>query len=198
MHVLAHAPAADVEAVRADVADLARRGLPEIVPSVMRAIERVGLIGRRSEKQVPVQPFGDGGLLGAADAGARLGKIGAGAVHLAHFSFIQHFHGGANVPRAALVGAALHHAVVLARRFDHPAAFLDAERYGLLDVDILPGLASPDGLQSVPIVRCGDGDCINILAVEQIAEINHGIRTVAGQLLHFAHADGEEPLVDVA
>src|SRR5690606_34634690 len=42
---------------------------------------------------------------------------------------------------------------------------------GLLDIDVLAGLAGPDGRQRMPMVRGGDGDGIDILVVEDGAHV---------------------------
>jgi hypothetical protein len=42
---------------------------------------------------------------------------------------------------------------------------------GLLDIDILAGLHRPDAHQGVPVVRRGDRDDIDVLAVEDTAEV---------------------------
>src|SRR5262249_7791033 len=54
-------------------------------------------------------------------------------------------------------------------------------------VDILAGLARPDGHEGVPVVRRGNGDCINRLVLEQLANVNKRLR------LRLACADPSEP-----
>ena len=71
----------------------------------------------------------------------------------------------------AALAALLHHAVVLARRRDNLLRFEHIVRAGLLDVDILAGLAGPDGLQRVLVVGRGDGDGVDGFVFEQLAEV---------------------------
>ena len=87
-------------------------------------------------------------------------------------------------PRAdALVRAALRagldDAVVFARRLDHLAAFPDVVRDRLLDVDVLARLAGPDDDQRMPVVRRGDGDGVDVLVFEQLADIGVGLHRLA-------------------
>ena len=67
--------------------------------------------------------------------------------------------------------ADLDHFAVAGRRFDHPAAFPDRVRCGLLDVDVLAGLQRPDGGERVPVVRRRDHDGVDVLVVEHPPEI---------------------------
>ncbi len=72
---------------------------------------------------------------------------------------------------AAALRADLHDALVLARGLDHLAAFPHVVAGGLLDVDVLAGLAGPDGGQRVPVVGRGDGDGVDFLVVEELAHV---------------------------
>ena len=67
-------------------------------------------------------------------------------------------------------------------------------RQRLLAVDVLLGLAGGHEVQGVPVVGRGDDDGVEVLAVEQLAEVGVGIGLAAGLL-----AGGEQVgLVDVA
>jgi hypothetical protein len=44
-------------------------------------------------------------------------------------------------------------------------------RARLLDVDVLAGLAGPDGLEGVGVVGGGDGDRVDIFVLEKLAEV---------------------------
>ena len=106
-------------------------------------------------------------------------------------------HGGLAARVTAPVEPALDDAVVLAGRLDHGAAFLDGEADGLLDIDVLAGLAGPDGLQSVPVIRRGDGDGVDVLVLNQLAEVDFGFRAVALEFLDLGDAGREKAFVDV-
>ena len=62
----------------------------------------------------------------------------------------------ASAQAAPAVQANLHHAVVLADRLYHLAAFPQGVGTGLLDVHVLAGLAPPDRRQRMPVIRCGN------------------------------------------
>ena len=79
-----------------------------------------------------------------------------------------------SLPRAAL-RAVLDDAVVLAGGLDGDAALVDVVAARLLDVDVLAGLAGPDGHQRVPVVRRGDRDGVDVLVVERLADVLHGL-----------------------
>ena len=64
-----------------------------------------------------------------------------------------------------------HDPVVLAGGLDHPPAFADVVADRLLDVDVLARLAGPDRGQGVPVVRRGDRDGVDVLVVEDLAEV---------------------------
>ena len=53
-----------------------------------------------------------------------------------------------------------------ARRIEHPLAFAEGMRQGLLDVDILAGGARHDGHQRVPVVGRRDDDGVDVGSVE--------------------------------
>ena len=80
--------------------------------------------------------------------------------------------------RAAL-GADLDQPVVLRRGVDHLPAFPDEVGQRLLDVDVLAGLAGPDRRQGVPVLHRGHGDRVEVLAVHQLADVDHFGRPVA-------------------
>ena len=63
----------------------------------------------------------------------------------------------------------LHDAVVLLRRGNQLPALIDAMRTGLLDVNVLAGLAAPNRSESVPMIGRRDADAIDALVVEHTA-----------------------------
>ena len=75
---------------------------------------------------------------------------------------------------------------VLLGRLDHLAAFEDVVAARLLDVDVLARLAGPDRRQRVPVVRRGDADHVDVLAVVDLAEVGLGLGLVAVLLLELA------------
>ena len=66
--------------------------------------------------------------------------------------------------------------VVLSRGANHLATFPESMGAGFLDIDVLTGLTGPDGHQGVPVVRSRDGDGVNRLILEELADISKGLR----------------------
>ena len=146
--VLAHGPAHHVHVVDAGVADVGGRGVPEKVPAVVEAVDVEGRVGSGAEVEIPMHAFGNGGLLGAADRGAALVDDRLAAVDIAPLAGVEEVDGRLVSGIAAAIQADLDDAVVLSRRFDHLAAFVERVAAGLLDIDVLAGLAAPNGVQA--------------------------------------------------
>ena len=73
--------------------------------------------------------------------------------------------------RGAALGSHLDVLAVLALRLDQQRAFGGVVAARLLDVDMLAGLKSGDGHGRVPVVGRGDGDRIDVLGGEELAEV---------------------------
>ena len=93
--------------------------------------------------------------------------------------------------------ADLHHAAVLACRGHHLPALPDVVGERLFHVDVLAGLARPYGRQGVPVVGRGDGDRIDLLVVERLAEVGVGGNALVA-ILELADLVVENLAVDVA
>jgi hypothetical protein len=83
---------------------------------------------------------------------------------------------------SALLRADLDDAPVPAGDVEHPAALAGEERDRLLDVDVLAGGAGHHGHQGVPVVGRGDRDDVDVLAVEDAADVLDVLR-LAGRVL---------------
>ena len=166
----AQSPAGHVHLVNALVADVAVAVVPEPMPVVVKAVRRECVLRRRSQPQIVVHAGGHRLHRLAADGVAPFVAQAAGHVDIADQAFAQLLDYLA--PDAgALLGAVLHDAVVLLRGgYDLPG-LEHIVRARLLDVDILAGLAGPDRLQGVMVVGRGDGDGIDGLVFEQLAQI---------------------------
>src|SRR5258706_611475 len=68
----------------------------------------------------------------------------------------------------------------------------------LLDVDVLAGLAAPDGLQRVVVVGRGDGNGVDGLVFKQLAQVGVSRRTLPLRFLNVTHTGVEDGLVNVA
>src|SRR5579872_4455223 len=58
---------------------------------------------------------------------------------------------------------------------------------GLLDIHVLPGLACPDGRQSMPVVAGRNGYRIDVAVFEHAAQVLLECGPLAGQRFKFAH-----------
>ena len=96
--------------------------------------------------------------------------------------------------RGAAMQPGLANPPVPLHRLDHRAPFRDAQRGGLLDIDILPGLAGVDGLQGVPVVGRGDDHGVHVLQLEELAVVLEPLGVGADLL----RGKVEVGLVDVA
>ena len=70
-------------------------------------------------------------------------------------------------------------------------------RDGLLDVDILARLHGPDAGQRMPVVRRGDADGVDVLRLQQLADVLVGLHLHA-LLFEFASLLLEQRLVHIA
>jgi hypothetical protein len=91
--------------------------------------------------------------------------------HLANVPALDQFDNLPEVRRRPLLAAGLDHAPVVARGLDHAAALLDGVRQRLFAVDVFAGLAGQDGGDGVPVVGSRDEDRVDILAIQDAAEI---------------------------
>ena len=163
----AQAPAGDVDAVDAVVAQLAGAPVPEPVPVVVKSVRVKRPVGRGPLPHRVVDAGGNVGRMPVADVHSLLMTPGPGHADLADAARLDVFDRFLNVRRAPPLGSDLDDALVLARRLDHPPAFDDVVAGRLLDVDILAGLAGQHGQQRVPVVGRGDRDGVDRLVVEQ-------------------------------
>ena len=109
-------------------------------------------------------------------------------MNLAEIALADEFLGRAIVTPATLLGAHLHHAVVLTGHLGHPLALVDKERHRLLDVDVLAGRAGHHRLQGVPMVGRGDHHGLDVLVIEHFAKVAIGLRAAAQLSDAFIHA----------
>ena len=97
-----------------------------------------------------------------------------------------------------LLGSELDDAVIFAGRLDHPPAFDDIVAGGLLDVNILAGLAGKHSQKRMPVVGRGDRDGVDRLVVEQAAKVFLDLRRLSGRTFDGLHGLGEHRIIDVA
>ena len=110
---------------------------------------------------------------------ARLAGVAVGDLQLAELALVDGLVQSRVARAAAALGAVLDHDLVFLLRFPGDAAFGDVVAHGLLDIDVLAGLGRPDGHQRVPVVRRGDGDGVQRLVFQRLADVGHAF---AGEL----------------
>ena len=132
-----------------------------------------------------------------SDAPPRLAAVPFRDEQLAVFAAVDagDFIGAALV--AALLRPVLDDPLVLPRRFDRLAAFEDVVTARFFDVDVLARLAGPDRHQRVPVVRRGDGDGIEALVLQRLADVLKTLRRVARLLLDLRYASLVEPRIRI-
>ena len=170
--VLPQAPAANVDDVDAVVAHLAVAGLPEPVPLVVQLLAHQRPLGGRAAPEVVIDGGGTG--VGAstlpmpsrARYTMRVGE--ADGPELAAAQVLERL--AKDRARSAL-RAHLDHAAVLSGRGHHLPAFPHVVGERLLDVDVLARLAGPDRGQGMPMVGRGDDHGVDVLVVEQFADV---------------------------
>src|SRR5262249_49377259 len=132
--------------------------------------------GRRALPERVVDLGWHGGRLALADRAALIvvpGPCRANGTDGAALELVDGLDHGR--PAAALI-AHLHHTIVLAGSGHHPFALLGVMAAGLLNIHMFAGLASNNRSWRVPVIRCGDGECINTLVIEDLAEVFDALR----------------------
>ena len=100
-------------------------------------------------------------------------------MNLAEIALPDKLLGRSIVTPAALLGAHLHHAVVLAGHLGHPLAFVDEERHWFFDVDVFASRAGHHGHHGVPMVGRGDHHGLDVLVIQHFAEVAIRLRAAA-------------------
>ena len=191
--VLAQAPAAAIHIVDAHIAEVAVAGVPVPVPVVVQLLAHQGPFVGRAAPEVVVDRLGNR-LRAAdlADALARLVVETVGVEDLAEVALADVLERLGEAGPLARAVRGLDDPFVLGRRLDHPAAFEDRVGRGLLDVYVLARLTRPDRRQGVPVVGRRDDDGIDVLVVEQLAQVGVRLdaRIVRAKLLDLRHEIG--------
>ena len=119
-----------------------------------------GLDCERPAAQTGGQPDGD--LLELADA-----------------TVADQFAGHPETLAAALLGAGLQDDLVVAHGFDDVFALVDGESERLFGIDVLLRLGGGDVDQAVPVVRGAVDDDVDVVALQQLAEIGECVGHLA-------------------
>ena len=173
--------------------------MPEPVPVVVYDIVPESLHARRGAlPQIPVQPPGDRNLPADADRRAVVHIPRFGVAHPADLAGADRRNGLDHVgPRTALV-AHLHHTVVFQGRADQQFVFRRVMARRLLEIDMLAGLHGHDGRGGMPVVGHGDHHGIDILRLEQTAQIPLAAGFAPADLGDILAAFGQSARIDIA
>ena len=193
-----HAPAQQVDHVRAVVQRLACAPTPEPMPVVMDEIVLESSTRSRSLPKLPVKPFRDGRFLADTDRSAVVRVPGFAEIDIpdrSGFDFIDCLHYVR--PRAALV-AHLDHPAVFLRRLDQHLAFRRRMAARFFQVNVLAGFHRQQSGGCMPMVRHGDHDGIHILMLECPAQVFVAGRLFTGDLIHCSDTFGQGSRIDIA
>ena len=198
--LLADPPPGLVELVGILVAKIAVARDVVPVPVVMELLAG-GHLGRsRARPEVEVEAgWNRGGRVDQPDARPVTVADGPRDFDVADLPALHELERLPHAGHAAALHAHLAHASELPRPLRHHAALLHVVAAGLLHVDILARLHCPDGHQGVPVVGRGDRDGVDILAVEQAADVLHvgrRVQRVLEMLLAEPHVGGRIDIAD--
>jgi len=182
---IAQEPAGDVHLVDSLVAQVAVAVVVDPVPVVVEVLPGQGLQRRRAGPEVVIQSGRDLSFAHLADRHARLVAGATRVLDLSQVARPDPGHGLDHVGVGAGLRSGLDHASVLACGADELSSLEDIVGDRLLQIDVLSGLAGPDGGQRVPVVGRSDGHGVDILAGDQLAHVLEGAhrRPVAACLL---------------
>lgn len=191
-------PAGDVHLMNALVADVAVAEVPEPVPVVVDEVAVEGLFGGGAEPEVEVHVAGDFFVGFVADAPAGFAAVAFGDKE---FAVLAAVNGGDLLGPAAAgaaLGAVLNDAVVFAGGFNALAAFEDVVAAGFLNINVFAGLASPDGDEGVPVVGGGNGDGVDVVVFQKLANVGVGGDFVGVVFFQFSDSAADDVFVNVA
>ena len=183
-------PLADVDGVAAPLRDRAPREVQ--VPTPEPAGVVAGVVRpprRRSQPQVPrhllARRFGLRWKLVDVNVDERRRLLGDHRVNPAQLAGLRQVHGELEVPDAPPLHAALEDAVVTLDRPRQFAALRGRDADGLLAVDVLARLDGQRGGQRMPVVARRDQDGVEVLAGQQVPQVDVlGAVGVAVLLVH--------------
>lgn len=188
-------PSCEVGVVRAVVTQFTVAGVPDPVPVVLEFATLDGDVFGRSEPEVVINRGRDFETIGLVPDGITQGVVNnADVFDFAQFALAELFEGCFEGGVGAALRTGLDDAVVFFRGEHHALAFIEVVGDGFFDVDILTGLAGPDGGECVPVITRRDDDRIDGFVFDEFAEIGVG----GGGLFESFDAGVEPGLVGVA
>ena len=191
-------PQADVEVVDAVIAHVAAAEGELPAPDAVQQRGLVGHHGRGADPTVEVELRWWRGGLRLADVAAELAVPDPAGQHVADRATAHLLRCGRHVGRAAGLRADLHHAFGAPGRLNHQPAFADVVRAGLLNIDMLAGVAGEDGGGGMPVVGRGDDHGVHGLVLENAPQVADGFGSLAPAGLDVLHGRREPVLIHIA
>src|SRR4029077_17771050 len=192
------APPRNIDFVNRLVADFTVPGVPDPMPVIVKPIARERLQRRRPGPQIVIHACRDSFLRGAPNRWPPLVANRTRHIDFANRPVAQVFSGVDHSGIRARLAAVLANSVVLLYRSHQLPPFKRVMRAGFLHIDIFPGLAAPDGHQRVPMIRRGNRDGIDILVLEQSANVHVRLRLWKAQLLDLPDTLARYALIHIA
>ncbi len=175
-------PARDIQMVRAPIRHLAARVVPEPAEIVDAAegVERPLGCGTKPHLVIETAAVAVCHLRRFESRKCIALHAALYAMHRPDAALLNQFHRRRVMRPGPLLAAGLHHALVFARRVQHPAPVGHGEREWLLAVHILARVAGRHGHQGVPVIGRAHNHRIDIFLLQQLAEIVETLRAAVG------------------
>ena len=149
------------------------------MPVVVEALAVGHDVGGGPSPEIEVEPGGHRcRRVDQPDARPPLVAQRVGHLHCSDLPALHEVDRVAHPGHATALCTHLAHPPELAGPLRHHAPFLDGVTARLLDVDVLAGLHRPDAHEGVPVVGRGDRDDVDVLAVEDAADVLDVLRLV--------------------
>ena len=168
--------------MRSVVQSLAGTPVPEPVPVVMHDVVLVFPSRSRPLPEIPVQPFRYRNGLAGTDRRPVVHIPRLRIVHLADGACLEFIDSGNHIGPGPSLVADLDYGAVFRHGPDKHVILCRIVACRLLKIYMFSGLHRHDGRRSMPVVRHGDYDGIDILRFQQSADILLSCRSLAGNL----------------
>ena len=106
-------------------------------------------------------------------------------IDVADYTLVQGLNGSLDVSAGASLCTALHQAVVAPGRGNHLASLEQVVADRLLHINVLARLARPNSCQCMPVIAGGNRDGVDVVVIENAAQILLESRLFASEMLEF-------------
>ena len=130
----------------------------------------------RAAPHVPVEA-GFHGLFRISVGLGRAAELSFDVVDLADDAVAYEFAGHTELFAGTLLGAGLQDALIATHGVDEGERLVDVVGERLFTIDVFASIQCSDGDEGVPMVRRGDDDGVDVLALQQLAEVGIGFTT---------------------